>query len=412
VRITIGTQRYGAYRFLQAARPDNVVVRVQGVDAAFGHAGYRPGETAWLALATDAPAVDLQVLRSGPERVETRRSDELNGVPVGGVRHVDWLGRATRPGRIAVRVGDWPSGLYFAQLTASDGRVGYAPFVVAPRRLGEHRIAVVLPTSTWQAYNFTDQDGDGWGDTWYAAWAARTVRLGRPFEHRGVPQYFRRYDLPFLRWLDRHGIAVDYLSDADLDGAASGDRLARAYDFVVFPGHHEYVTAHEYDVVRRYRDLGGNLAWLSANNFFWKVVRHGPLLERVAQWRTLGKPEAALIGVQYRGNDEGTRRGAFVVRGAAAAPWLFDGTGLADGDSFGRFGIEIDATAPSSPPGTTVLAAIPHLYGPRFTAQMTYYETPRGAKVFAAGAFTLAGSARLPAVDRLLQNLFAHLERP
>ena len=38
-----------------------------------------------------------------------------------------------------------------------------------------------------------------------------------------------------------------------------------------------------------------------------------------------------------------------------------------------------------------MLAEIPNLFGPGFTAQMTYYETPAGAKVFAAGAFTLAG---------------------
>src|SRR3954469_6630413 len=84
--------------------------------------------------------------------------------------------------------------------------------------------------------------------------------------------------------------------------------------------------------------------------------------------------------------------------GMAAAPWLFAGTGLAVGSTFtgygyptGPFGIEIDATAAGSPRGTTVLAEIPNLYGPGFTAQMTYYETSGGAKVFAAGAFTLAG---------------------
>ena len=35
------------------------------------------------------------------------------------------------------------------------------------------------------------------------------------------------------------------------------------------------MTTHEYDVVTRYRDLGGNLMFLSANNFFWKVDKQG-----------------------------------------------------------------------------------------------------------------------------------------
>ena len=43
------------------------------------------------------------------------------------------------------------------------------------------------------------------------------------------------------------------------------------------------------------------------------------------------------------------------------------------------------------------------------TANMTYYETPAGAKVFAAGAFTLAGSVRQPAVVRLLANLWERM---
>src|SRR5581483_5619465 len=76
-------------------------------------------------------------------------------------------------------------------------------------------------------------------------------------------------------------------------------------------------------------------------------------------------------------------------------------------------GIEIDQTAPSSPRGTTILAEIPNLYGPGFTAQMTYYETPVGAKVFAAGAFTLAGSRAIcdPQVSQLLENLLSGARR-
>jgi hypothetical protein len=43
------------------------------------------------------------------------------------------------------------------------------------------------------------------------------------------------------------------------------------------------------------------------------------------------------------------------------------------------------------------------------SGQMTYYELPNGAKVFAAGAFTLAGSIRQPPVQRLLANLWERL---
>ena len=79
------------------------------------------------------------------------------------------------------------------------------------------------------------------------------------------------------------------------------------------------------------------------------------------------------------------------------------------GSHVGRGGIEIDKRAAASPPGLIVLAEISNLFGPGFTAEMTYYETPRGAKVFAAGAFTLAGSVRQPAVKQLLSNLWERL---
>ena len=65
---------------------------------------------------------------------------------------ISWSGRADAPATLRMRIGDWPSGLYYAELDAPDGRVGYAPFVVRPAELGEKsRIAVVLPTSTWPA---------------------------------------------------------------------------------------------------------------------------------------------------------------------------------------------------------------------------------------------------------------------
>jgi hypothetical protein len=343
----------------------------------------------------------------------------LNGKRVTTPVVVGWRAHVNRPAYLRVRIGHWPTGLYYARLSSNDGRVGYAPLVVRPNQLGSHRVAVILPTNTWAAYNFWDEDGDGIGDTWYAACPSCTVELDRPFLEHGEPPHFRRYDLPFLHWLAWRKRPVDYLTDTDLEAVSTGAKLARAYDLIIFPGHHEYVTRHEYNVVVRYRNLGGNLIFLSANDFFWRVDRHGRLLRRIAQWRQLGRPEAALIGVEYRGNDRGERKGPYIVRRTAGFGWLFNGTGLAVGSRFtgfgyptGPFGIEIDATAPSSPPGTQVLAEIPNLFGRGVTAQMTYYETTAGAKVFAAGAFTLGGAATTQPVARMLDNLWTHLARP
>jgi hypothetical protein len=101
-----------------------------------------------------------------------------------------------------------------------------------------------------------------------------------------------------------------------------------------------------------------------------------------------------------------------VLTNVKAAPWLFEGLGLRNGSHFGHAGIEIDHTAATSPPTTRVLAQIPNVLGPGRTAQMTYYETNRGAKVFAAGAFTLAGYAKTPLGEQLLENLWVHCAEP
>jgi hypothetical protein len=350
----------------------------------------------------------VQIVRAGGEREPTIPNDVMLGTPVTGI-----TGSGAVNGRrvLAIHIGSWPSGVYFARLTASGSRVGYAPFVLRPTQLGEHRVAVVMPTQTWQAYNFRDDNGDGQPDTWYAGWKTKTARLVRPFLNRGVPPHWTRYDAPFVRWLVRTHRNVDYLSDAELRDVPNGAALAAAYGLIVFSGHHEYVTQHEYDVVTRYRDLGGNLAFMAANNFFWKITIHDHVMTRVAEWRDLGRPEAALIGVQYRANDRGGHRGPWLLRaGASSTPWLFDHVDTAEGIGLG--GIEIDATTAASPRSVRVLAEIPDLYGPGFTAQMTYYETPAGAKVFAAGAFSLARSVWDPGVTTLVANLWAQLTKP
>jgi hypothetical protein len=310
-----------------------------------------------------------------------------------------------------VRVGRWRPGVFVARLSGGEV-VTQAPLVVRSAPSARPRVAVVLPTSTWQAYNLLDVDGDGTGDTWYASRRRESARLDRPFLGSGLPPFFGRYDRPFLRWLAESGRRADVLADVDLDRVPDSRTLARRYDLLVFPGHHEYVTEHELDLVEGFRDRGGNLAFLSADAFHWRVARDGLVLRRKDQWRLRKhpRPEAALVGVQYLASDDGTHRGSYVVRNTRCAPWLFRGTGLVRGTRFGWSGVEISATTADSPKGTCVVAEIPHLLGPRRTAQMTYYETRAGAKVFAAGAFCLANDS--PVVHRLLDNLWTRLSRP
>jgi hypothetical protein len=377
------------------------------VEAAFPVESYGPGSVAHLVITDRAPRVSIQIRHVGPETGIVRGNDVMTGVPVTAAHPI---GRVSGRRIVNVRLGDWPSGVYFVQLTAPGGRVGYAPFVLRPKHLGEHRVAVVMPTQTWQAYNHRDDNGDGRADTWYSCTCQHTARLGRPFLDRGTPPHFKYYEIPFLRWLNRSHPDVDIISDAELKGA-SGRQLAAAYSLLIFSGHHEYVTTHEFDAVTEFRNRGGNLIFLSANNFYWKIVIRGRVMYRVIKWRDLGRSEASLLGVEYFHNDDGEHRGNWIVRDARRFAWLLNGTGLGNGGSISNGGIEADHMTSASPKSTRVVAEIPNLYGPGMTAQMTYYEKA-GAKVFAAGAFTLAGAIRQPRVQQLIENLFTHLSRP
>ena len=402
-RATIGS--------LMPGDPSSHVVRVLGIDAGFTRPSYAPGAKARLVVSADEPSLTIQLFRAGPERtpsVGEYGGDRLWGVPVEPSRTFAWARSRNHPVELRLRIPYADSGLYFERLTANDGEVGFAPFVLLPSTWGTHRAAVVFPSNTWQAYNHRDLDGDGWGDTWYAVRSVTHVDLTRPYLHRGVPTRFSGYELEFLRWLYQTDKHVDFLTDHELEGL-SGDHLRRLYRLVVFLGHHEYMTSHAYDTVVRYRNLGGRLMFTSATNFLYRVELRGRWMVGRKAWRSLGRPEAALIGVQYLDNDFGRHQGRYGVVGAKTAPWAFAGTGMTNASHFGHGGIEIDARGPASPAGTILLATMKNLHGPGRSAEMTYYSTRAGARVFASGTLNFAGTALEPRVSALLENVWAHL---
>lgn len=368
--------------------------------AAFPLASYAPNATALLRIDAGAGTLSIEPLTAfAPAR--GRHGSVFDNPPVAPAQSVPWRGGA---GSVSVRVGNWPSGVYFLRVRSASAQA-VAPLVVRPGRLGGGDVAVVVPTLTWQAYNRRG------GQSWYVCACVRTVRLDRPYLDAGVPYNFAQYDRGFLAWVARRHARVDFLSDQDLDRLASGSVLRRLYRLVIFEGHGEYVTSHMYDVTQRYRDLGGHLMFVAANDFFRDVVVRRESMTLVGTWRARGRPEAALIGAQYVDwfrNRYPNRR--YVVRGTRRLPWLFAGTGLSDGATMrGTFGIEIDARAPSSPRGTAVVAEIPDIF-PGETAQMTYYSTRRGAEVFDAGTLDFGGAADdAHDVGTLLGNLWAHM---
>jgi N,N-dimethylformamidase beta subunit-like, C-terminal len=136
------------------------------------------------------------------------------------------------------------------------------------------------------------------------------------------------------------------------------------------------------------------------------------VITRVAEWRTLGRPESRILGVQYRANDEGRHRGYYQLTPDGAQSWQLAGVDDAGLAAWPFLGIEYDMTTSLTPPGTDVLAEVdPHLLDPTIRGQMTYYEQG-GAKVFSAGALNLTSALIDPPFQRLLENLWQRLAVP
>ena len=248
------------------------------------------------------------------------------------------------PGRqpLSVPIGSWSSGLYFARLRQPTAAWGSHRSSWRPRRIGVHPVAVVVPTLTWQAYNFRDDDGDGNGRLLVRR-GSDSTRCGSVERTSTVAcRMGFAYHLGFLKWL--HWTASG--STSSRNGTSSTvrepSRARRAYDLIVFAGHHEYVTTREYDLVERYRDLGGNLMFLSREQLLLAgraTRRHHREVQalarpRPARGRAHRRPVHRLPAIAAATVGRATDAGA--AHGSST------GTGLRPGSPFGRGGVEID----------------------------------------------------------------------
>jgi hypothetical protein len=383
------------------------IVRLLSIDASFAAPSYSPGAEAPLTIATDAKGLTLTIIDVAGSAVAPT-SNSLSGPDMIQPQHYDWRSNRDRPQTLMVKIGDWPAGVYFAAVSDDDGRVGYASLIVRATTPAS-RVAVLIPERTWAAYDFYDWNFDGFPDSWYddGPW---TVRLQEPQTHSGIPWGFYEQDWPLLRWLRLHGEDPDFISEQDLEQLSP--KLSDDYALIIIPSHLEYATEAEYDALTNYRNRGGDLFFLSSDNLYWKVDVAGGVMEKVASWRSLGRPEAALVGAQYHGSKNGDQA-YYTVGNFAEDIWAFAGTGLKAFDTFDDSGTEFDSRATSSPPETKVLAWIRSPDG--HLGEMTYYaqREPNGqtAKVFDAGSF-FSGSLLEPTPSRLLENLWNESDAP
>lgn len=301
----------------------------------------------------------------------------------------------------------WPPGYYLVRLTSSDGGATFVPLIV--RDDGSNApILVQSSVTTFQAYN-------GWGGANHYTGSggrsdtrARVVSFDRPYGGNGSGEFFGR-EFEFVFFVERLGLDVTYWTDIDLHERAE---LAQQHNAVISLGHDEYYSTAMRRGLEQARDRGVNIAFFGANAIFrkirfedsplgssrrqvnYRIASEDPLNRKfpdevTVSWRDapVSEPENSLIGSMYECNPA---KADMVIVDADA--WMFEGTGLEDGDELpDAVGNEYDRVFPGHPGTPSNIQVVAHspvtCKGTRSYADASYYTHASGAGVFAVGTF-------------------------
>jgi hypothetical protein len=301
---------------------------------------------------------------------------------------------------------DWPTGVYLNKLVDEDGYESYIFFVVR-EAVPTAYFAVLLATNTYQAYN-------NWGGkslyTYNSSGGIQSLKvsLNRPHRHYYGAGLFFQFEYNLVRWLEKEGYSLTYVTDMDLHNKVLEKALVRA---LIIAGHSEYWSMEMRESVENMTASKINLAVFSANCAYWQVrmepdaegrsnrvmvsykqfaeqdpVRMTDPRRTSGLWREkpVNMPEDRMFGIMYSGIPEAPA--PLVV--TRADHWLYEGTGLKNGDTIpGVVGGEVDSYR-GQLPGVEVVASSPvTLYGKKRYAHVTWWEKPTGGKVFAVGTF-------------------------
>jgi hypothetical protein len=309
---------------------------------------------------------------------------------------------------------DWVSGYYVAVLRVTagpdNGAVGRVPLIVRGPPGDRAAIVVQVPVNTWQAYNH-------WGgkslypDSSTGREGAVKVSFDRPYSE-GVPvKPVFALELQAVRFLEREGYDVTYVTDADVDrspGLLLNHRLALSI------GHDEYWSGRMRDAWDIALDRSTNIAALGANTAYWQVRYEDarrtvvsyrtsaadPVKDtraRTTQFRSLlpGRPECRLFGVMYQYNAQ--RWAGFpptkYIATAPRDPWM-RGTGIERRDDIPAVvGYEWDTLVPGCFAG--VIGRLFHADllgsdGLPHPADAVRGRARSGARMFASGSIEFA----------------------
>ncbi|MGQ0839395.1 DUF4082 domain-containing protein [Actinokineospora sp.] len=165
-------------------------------------------------------------------------------------------------------------GFYVANFVRNDGAgASQYPFVV---RNDSSTSDIVIQTSdqTWQAYNkYGDRDGINEYNTYEGGFSgspdgrAFKVSYNRPYRNAGTGNFLNA-EYPLIRFMERNGYDVSYLSGVDV---TRNPNLLKNHKVYISSGHDEYVNATQRAGIEAARAAGVHLMFLTGNTMFWKT---------------------------------------------------------------------------------------------------------------------------------------------
>ncbi len=438
-----------------------------------------PGGRLTLHVSTDKPRFRVEFYRQG------QHLTRMDGIPPGPLQGFDYPPGPTDrdwawPAYDFDVPAHWPSGVYIAMFieidedgnetppdrNSTDGVTAKALFVVRSAHPGaDTTILYKLSWATFHAYNAT-----GYGSLYAeTVWSEHdnppgfkvttrrpgggtggVVMMGDPPDYYAPGsrrQTFEHWDAPFIRWLEGTGYRLDYCTDLDLH---QDPELLKPYNLLLSVGHDEYWSAEMRAAVDRFVAAGGNMAYFSGNIAFFRIrftdddtaitcAKAEPSAVS-AQWEqdvwALHDPENRTTGVEFAGGWFDGKRDPVGYTVQHAEHWIYQGTGLSDGDVFGAdselplVGYECDgapyvrkngwvqtAGKHGTPPTFFVLGLAELGPGWQFTlgdrpaATMGLYTSPRGGIVFQAATTDWPMVvARNKTVERITANVLNRLQ--
>jgi hypothetical protein len=420
---------------------------------------YLPGETIRFHVSTRAATYSIEILKEEWQRKSVGKVTGISGAYYATPAYEErpWENGANWPISYSwVIPKEWENGNYIALLqTTSGGYVyTYHPFIVRTLVPGSRsKVAFVMNYNNRNAYNI-------WGGkSLYLSAVTDDSRHGvavsflRPFidsDSRGKG-YWGQWELSSQ--LQADGFNPEFVTEWDI---ASNPAILRAYEVVVFAGHHEYISRNTYDALEAHHHRGGHLAFFSANDIYWQVrfedggnkmigykdyaLSEDPmrdvddsLVTTLWSGKPVNRPAEALQGISFVPYSYLFEAEPFVVQDCNH--FALEGTGLQNGDSTASpvAASETDYIGPSSPPimdiilsarrcrvraGSESIVKVDHV-----DAAAIYYEdrpaygfpNGRGGQVFSAGSEAGWGdaigdwSAGYETMRKITRNLIQHM---